>query len=110
MAADPQSLEKRKHVGKAGALLHSLVPRAQVFCFYDLDRSCIWSSDGGEDYEVDSFIVDLPDEVLDALGDGGEPLRRTLPSGRTVLALSVHGESRERLGTLVASARAGLVS
>ena len=102
MAADPQSLEKQKHVGKAGALLHSLVPRAQVFCFYDHDRACIWSSDGGEDYEVDSFIVELPDEVLDALCTGGEPLRRTLSSGRTVLALPVLGESKERLGTLVA--------
>jgi diguanylate cyclase (GGDEF)-like protein len=102
VAADPQSLEKKKHVGKAGALLHSLVPRAQVFCFYDHDRTCIWSSDGGEDYEVDSFIVELPDEVLDSLGTGDEPLRRTLSSGRTVLALPVHGESNERLGTLVA--------
>ena len=102
MVADPQSLEKKKHVGKAGALLHSLVPRAQVFCFYDQARACIWSSDGGEDYEVDSFVAELPDEVLDELGPGKEPLRRTLSSGRTVLALPVHGESRERLGTLVA--------
>jgi diguanylate cyclase (GGDEF)-like protein len=102
VAADPQRLEKKKHVGRAGALLHSLVPRAQVFCFYDHGRACIWSSDGGEDYEVDNFIVELPDEVLDALGAGEEPLRRTLSSGRTVLALPVHGESTERLGTLVA--------
>jgi diguanylate cyclase (GGDEF)-like protein len=102
VAADPQSLEKQKHVSKAGALLHSLVPRAQVFCFYDRDRACIWSSDGGEDYEVDSFIVELPDEVFDELGTGGEPLRRTLSSGRTVLGLPVHGESKDRLGTLVA--------
>ena len=102
MAADPQSLEKKRHVGKAGALLHSLVPRAQVFCFYDQGRVCIWSSDGGEDYEIDAFIADLPQEVLERISDGGEPLRRTLPSGRTVLALPVSGESHERLGTLVA--------
>lgn len=102
MAADPQSIATARHVGKAGALLHSLVPRAQVFCFYDRDNTCIWSSDGGEDYEVDGFVVDLPDEVLDELGRGGEALRRTLSSGRTVLALPVHGEGQERLGTLVA--------
>jgi diguanylate cyclase (GGDEF)-like protein len=102
VAADPQSLEIKKHVGKAGALLHSLVPRAQVFCFYDHAGDCIWSSDGGEDYEVDSFVTELPDEILDGLDTAEEPLRRTLPSGRTVLAMPVHGESRERLGTLVA--------
>ena len=102
MAADPQSLENEKHVGRAGALLHSLVPRAQVFCFYDQGKACIWSSDGGEDYEIDDFVADLPGEVLDELDTRGEPLRRTLPSGRTVLALPVHGKSRERLGTLVA--------
>ena len=102
MAADPQSLEKKRHVGKAGALLHSLVPRAQVFCFYDQGRACIWSSDGGEDYEVDAFVADLPEEVLDRISEGGDPLRRTLPSGRTVLALPVSGESQQRLGTIVA--------
>jgi len=102
VVADPQSIEKQKQVGKAGALLHSLVPRAQVFCFYDNARVCIWSSDGGEDYEVDSFVTDLPDEVFLDLGRGVEPMRRTLSSGRTVLAFPVHGEQQERLGTLVA--------
>jgi diguanylate cyclase (GGDEF)-like protein len=102
VAADPQSLEMERHVGKAGALLHSLVPRAQVFCFYDRDRSCVWSSDGGDDYEVDGFIADLADEVLDGLDNGDGPPRRTLPSGRTALALPVHGEGQEPAGTLVA--------
>ena len=102
MAADPQTLEKEQNVGRAGALLHSLVPRAQLFCFYDPGKACIWSSDVGEDYEIDGFIADLPDEVLDELDTRGEPLRRSLSSGRTVLALPVHGKNRERLGTLVA--------
>ena len=102
MVADPQSLTTRNHVGKAGALLHSLVPRAQVFCFYDQAKTCIWSSDGGEDYEVDGFVADLSGEVLDELHRGGEPLRRTLSSGRTVLALPVNGADQDRLGTLVA--------
>ncbi len=30
----------------AKGLLQSLVLRAQCFCFYDLSRSCVWSSDG----------------------------------------------------------------
>ena len=102
MAADPQRQEMERHVGKAGALLHSLVPRAQVFCFYDRDRSFVWSSDGGDDYEVDGFIADLADEALDGRDNGGEPLRRTLPSGRTALALPVRGEGHEPAGTLVA--------
>ena len=102
MAADPQRLEMERHVGKAGALLHSLVPRAQVFSFYDRDRSCVWSSDGGDDFEVDGFIADLADEALDGLDNGDEPPRRTLPSGRTALALPVRGEGHEPAGTLVA--------
>ena len=102
MAADPQSLEIRKHVGKAGALLHSLVPRAQVFALYDASQNFIWSSDGGDDYEVDGFVADLPAEIIVELGKGGDVLRRTLPSGRTVVVLPVHGTESERLGTLVA--------
>ena len=102
MAADPQRLEMERHVGKAGALLHSLVPRAQAFSFYDRHRSCVWSSDGGDDFEVDGFIADLADEALDGLDNGDEPPRRTLPSGRTALALPVRGEGHEPAGTLVA--------
>ncbi len=34
----------------AKGLLQSLVLRAQCFCFYDLSRSCVWSSDGGQRY------------------------------------------------------------
>ena len=102
MAADPQRLEMERHVGKAGALLHSLVPRAQAFSFYDRHRSCVWSSDGGDDFEVDGFIADLADEALDGLDNGDEPPRRTLPSGRTALALPVRGEGHEPAGPLVA--------
>ncbi len=102
MTADLHSLDARKKIGKAQALLHSLVPRAEVFCFYDLERECLWSSDGVEDYEIDAFVADLPGELVAELGNDGEVLRRTLASGRTVIALPVHGTGDERLGMLVA--------
>jgi len=102
LAADLHNLDVKKNVGKAEGLLHSLVPRAQCFCFYDVARECIWSSDGADDYEIDSFVADLPDELIADLGEGEGILRRTLSSGRTVLALPVHGEDNERLGMLVA--------
>jgi hypothetical protein len=38
LPADQHNLQTRKNIGKAKALLHSLVPRAQCFCFYDTAR------------------------------------------------------------------------
>ena len=102
MVAELYDLSMKKNVAKAGRLLHSLVPRAHCFCFYDMGRECGWSSDGAEDYEVDSFIANLPGEVIAQLGAGEDVLRRTLNSGRTVLVLPVHGEKGERIGMLVA--------
>jgi diguanylate cyclase (GGDEF)-like protein len=101
VAAELHSLETKKNVGKAEGLLHSLVPRAQCFCFYDLSRECVWSSDSVEDYEIDNFVADLPDEVVALLGEGDEVLRRTLSSGRTVLVFPVRAEDGGRLGMLV---------
>ena len=102
MEAEVYSLKTNANVCKAEGLLRSLVPRAQCFCFYELSRECIWSSDGAEDYEIDRFVKDLPDEVVAELGNGNEPLRRTLSSGRTAIALPVYGDERERTGILVA--------
>ena len=102
MTADVHSLTTKKNIGKAEGLLHSLVPRAQCFCFYGVARDCVWSSDGAEDYEIDSFVAELPDEIVADLGKGDEVLRRTLSSGRTVLAFPVFGENNSRLGMLVA--------
>ena len=102
MTADSNHVTVKKNIGKAEALLHSLVPRAQCFCFYDNDHQCAWSSDGAEDFEIDGVLGDLPDEVISKISEGDGVLRRTLPSGRTVLALPVHGEGDERLGMLVA--------
>ena len=102
MTAELHELKEKKNLGKAASLLHSLVPRAQVFCFYDEKRECVWSSDGAEDYEIDNFVAELPDDLVDKLDSQDEVLRRTLSSGRTALVLPVYGDANTRLGILVA--------
>ena len=103
MAAEVHNLITRKNIGAARGLLQSLVPRAQGFCFYDISRSCIWSSDGAEDYELDNYIAGLPAAVIDGSAPDLDLLRHTLPSGRTVLLLPVYaGEGNsEGLGVLI---------
>ncbi len=101
MSADVHSLITRKNIGRAKGLLHSLVPRAQCFCFYGIDRNCVWSSDGADDYEIDNFVAELPDVVLLGSDAESEYLRRTLKSGRTLLVLPVHGDDGLDLGLLV---------
>lgn len=102
MPADLHNLQVRKNIGKAKGLLHSLVPRAQCFCFYDVQRQCVWSSDGADDYEIENFVADLPDEVLAGSDPQNEVLRRTLNSGRTLLVLPVHGDETSPIGSLIA--------
>jgi diguanylate cyclase (GGDEF)-like protein len=102
LPADLHNLQTRKNIGKAKGLLHSLVPRAQCFCFYDVQRHCVWSSDGADDYEIENFVADLPDEIIAGLESKGEVVRRTLNSGRTLLVLPVRGDEISRLGFLVA--------
>ncbi len=102
MPADLHNLQTRKNIGKAKGLLHSLVPRAQCFCFYDLQRHCVWSSDGADDYEIDNFVVDLPHEVIAGLDPDSEVMRRTLNSGRTLLVLPIHGDESSPVGILIA--------
>ena len=101
MVAEVHKLPAIKNIGAAKGLLKSLVPRAQCFCFYDLARRCDWSSDGVEDYEIDSFVAELPDEFVTGQSEEFDFLKRTLPSGRTVLVLPVHANGREGLGVLV---------
>jgi diguanylate cyclase (GGDEF)-like protein len=102
VSADAHALITERNISKAGGLLHSLVPRAQVFCYYNRKKECVWNSDGAEDYEIDNFVADLPREVVDKLVDNDDSLRRTLSSGRTVLALPVPGENEKTSGLLVA--------
>ena len=102
MSADVHSLETRKNIGKAKGLLHSLVPRAQCFCFYASDRVCVWSSDGADDYETDEFIAELPADIFEACEKGATYIRRTLKSGRTLLVLPVTGDEGHDLGLLAA--------
>ena len=101
MPADLHNLQTRKNIGTAKGLLHSLVPRAHSFCFYDIDRQCVWSSDGADDYEIDNFVVELPDEVAAGPDANDGTIRRTLSSGRTLLVLPVYGGEESHLGFLI---------
>ena len=102
MAAELHNLQTRKNIGKAKGLLHSLVPRAQCFCFYDTERQCVWSSDGADDYEIDNFVADIPEEIIAGSAAETDSIRRTLTSGRTLLVLPVQDEEKAQLGLLVA--------
>ena len=64
MFADVHNIITSRDIDSAKGLLQSLVPRAQCFCFYDLSRSCVWSSAGVDDYEIDNYVTDLPDDVV----------------------------------------------
>ena len=64
MVAEVDDFLARKNISTAKGLLQALVPRAQFFCFYDLERNCIWSSNGTDDFELNNFVSDLPDVIL----------------------------------------------
>jgi diguanylate cyclase (GGDEF)-like protein len=97
---DGQATQKK--ASKATGLLHSLVPRAQVFCLYDPGRQRVWTSDGSDDFEVENLVGGLPQELIDKLGDSAEVVKRTLASARTALLLPVLDDNRQLLGILVA--------
>jgi len=101
MTADVHNLATWKNIGASGNLLESLVPRAHCFCFYGTDRRCEWSSDGVEDYEIDNFVADLPQEVVTGVDPEATFLRRTLSSGRVLLLMPVRGSSKKGLGVLI---------
>ncbi len=101
MVAETDDFFTHKNISTAKGLLQSLVPRAQFFCFYDLTRTCVWSSNGTDDYEINNFVADLPEVILNGTDSRSTMLRRSLPSGRTVLALPVFGGLDESLGVLV---------
>lgn len=101
MPAEIHTLTTKRNFDKAADLLQSLVPRAQCFCFYGLDRRCLWSSDGADDYEVNEFVAELHAELLVGDHPEAEFLRRTLKSGRTLLVLPVLVADGDVLGFLV---------
>jgi diguanylate cyclase (GGDEF)-like protein len=101
VSADIHTLTTNRNFGKAAELLQSLVPRAQCFFFYGMDRSCVWSSDGADDYEVNEFVTDLHADLLVGEHAEAEYLRRTLKSGRTLLVLPVCPDDGEAFGFLV---------
>ena len=87
----------------AGGLLHALVPQAQYFCFYDPARTCLWSSTGTDDFEVDNELAVVPPESFAAPTSDPDQavLRRTLSSGRTALLLFTPGAGGKHSGVLV---------
>jgi diguanylate cyclase (GGDEF)-like protein len=101
VAADIHSLTRALDIGKVADLLQSLVPRAECFCFYGLDRGCIWSSDGADDYEVNEFVAELQADRLVGDQPAAVFVRRTLQSGRTLLVLPVLVDVGSVLGFLV---------
>ncbi|MEX0975947.1 MAG: EAL domain-containing protein [Woeseia sp.] len=91
----------REGFSKVGAVLHLLVPSAQGFCYYDVQRTCVWASAGTVDFEIDNYIAELPASVVADGRSDASILRRTLASGRTLLVLTVPGETRTPLGLFV---------
>jgi diguanylate cyclase (GGDEF)-like protein len=102
MTADLENaLSTGTHFAVVGGVLHSLLPEARYFCFYDATPACLWSSTGSDDLEVDSEIAGLPREAFAARQAGQSLLQRTLPSGRTAVLLFVQGERKRHGGLLV---------
>jgi diguanylate cyclase (GGDEF)-like protein len=101
MSADPPNNSAAADVALDGQLLLSLVPRAQSFAYYRADRSCAWNSDGGDDFEMDNYVAELPAAVVNGAAAAAGLPRRTLPSGRTVLGLAVQSDDGRTHGLLI---------
>ena len=101
MPARVYNLASENNLEKSRRLLQALVPRAECFCFYDDQRSCAWSSEGAEDFEIDAFVRNLPEDAFGAADGDTDYVRRTLQSGRTMLALPVRRDNDGFLGILV---------
>lgn len=85
---------------KAVGLLESLVPRAQGFSFYDRARQCVWHSADSDDFEIDSFVAELPERVITGLTESVDVFKKTLPSSRIVLVMPVYDDARDIVGVL----------
>ncbi|NNE61581.1 MAG: EAL domain-containing protein [Woeseia sp.] len=102
MTANLHILNNQGAMGHIKGLLMSLVPRAKSFIFYDAECHVAWKSDSSADYEVDRFIAEQPDDILNGTKYGGTCIRSTLPTGRTVLLLRVRTNDGIALGVLAA--------
>ncbi len=91
----------REGFGNVGAVLQLLVPSAQGFYYYDVQQTCVWSSAGSVDFEIDNYIAEVHASVVAENKSDPGILRRTLASGRTLLVLTVPGETRTTLGLFV---------
>ena len=101
MAAEAHTIATEYRTGKAAPLLHTLVPKAELFCLYDLARNGIWTTSGAADPEIDSLVAELLDETISNLARSDQALKRSLQSGRTMLAVPVFGNDREMLAMLI---------
>jgi len=101
MVAQVHNQITEQNIDAVNGLLQSLVPLAKRFCCYDLAKSCVWSSDGADDHEIDEFLADLPEDITAATDSDTGMLSCTLNSGRTILGLPVTGGDGESLGILI---------
>jgi diguanylate cyclase (GGDEF)-like protein len=100
VAAEARTIKAVKNTGKAAALLHSLVPEAQNFCFFDLEGSCVWNTSGTADDEIDGLVAEMAKDDIAALQTNVAAQKRTLPSGRTLLLLPVCDHKDDVLGII----------
>lgn len=101
MPAELHSQKAQRKISKVVGLLRSLVPRGEMFCLYNMERKCVWSSESADDFEIDNFMAMLPEEIVNGLSGASDVFRRTLPSARTVVLFPVCGDGGALLGILV---------
>ena len=83
-------------------LLLSLVPKAEGFFIYDVTKSCLWSGDGVEDFEIDEYVDCLNADSISGVEKDDEFHGRTLRSGRTLLQIPIYDHDKKGLGLLIA--------
>lgn len=101
MPAEIRKLAASKHFESCKDLLGSLVPKAETFLIYNTEKSCLWSSTGVEDFEIDNYIERLPDDIVRGEEKNEELHKRTMPSGRTLLLFPIYDHSSNGLGLLI---------
>ncbi len=103
MDEEIKKLAMSKQLESCADLLRSLVPKADAFYVYDLSKSCLWSSSGAVDFEIDNYIERMPDAIVSGVEKDAELQKRTLQSGRTLFILPVYDAANNGLGLLISS-------